>query len=81
MDSFLVENSFYIVNFRNLKCYNFRCDENISLSQKARVVSKNKVSKLIQKAAAKIDLKTASCPIFYFSIKNRYKIIKTASFV
>ena len=40
MYSFWVVNSFYIVNCQNLKCYNFRPDENIGPSQEA-VMPKN----------------------------------------
>ena len=37
MDSFLVDNTFYIANFQDLKCYNFRSGENLRLAQEAMV--------------------------------------------
>ena len=45
MYCFSVENSFYVVNFQKLKCYNFRPDENIRLFREA-VVLKNILSTL-----------------------------------
>ena len=36
----LVENSFYIVNFQNLKCYNCPSRDNIRLSREAVIFNK-----------------------------------------
>ena len=51
MNSQWVENSFYIVNFQFLKCYNFRPDDNIRLSREA-IVPNEKRSCLNSKSSS-----------------------------